>query len=72
MVVSRLIEGEYFQLIRCFPVITIQKSKLNKKEFLDCIDRATLLFVREGEKKPIIIEITDGKMELRLILQWVP
>ena len=39
--------------------------KINKKEFLDCIDRATLL-VREGEKKPIIIEITDNSMELRI------
>ena len=29
------------------------------------IDRATLL-VREGEKKPIIIEITDNSMELRI------
>ena len=41
------------------------KIKINKKEFLDCIDRATLL-VREGEKKPIIIEITDNSMELRI------
>ena len=41
------------------------KININKKEFLDCIDRATLL-VREGEKKPIIIEITDNSMELRI------
>ena len=52
-------------MIRCFPAITKPKLKLIKKEFLDCIDRATLL-VREGEKKPIIIEITDNSMELRI------
>jgi len=41
------------------------KVTINKKEFLSCIDRATLL-VKEGEKKPIIINITDGSMELKI------
>ena len=41
------------------------KLTINKKEFLDCIDRATLL-VREGDKKPIIISITDNSMELKI------
>ena len=41
------------------------KVKINKKELLNCIDRATLL-VKEGDKKPIIINITDDKMELRI------
>ena len=41
------------------------KVKINKKEFLDCIDRATL-FVKEGDKKPIIINIQDGQMELQI------
>ena len=38
---------------------------VNKREFLSCIDRATLL-VKESEKKPVIIQITDGSMELRI------
>ena len=41
------------------------KVLINKKELLDCIDRATLL-VKEGDKKPIIINITDGAMELKI------
>lgn len=32
---------------------------------MECIDRATLL-VKEGDKKPIIINITDGMMELKI------
>ena len=36
-----------------------------KIELLDCIDRATLL-VKEGDKKPIIMNITDGNMELKI------
>ena len=41
------------------------KVIINKREFLDCIDRATLL-VKEGDKKPIIIHITDEGMELKI------
>ena len=41
------------------------KIRINKKEFLNCIDRSTLL-VKEGDKKPIIINITDGTLNLRI------
>ena len=37
----------------------------NKKELLNCIDRATLL-VKEGDKKPIIINIMDDFMQLKI------
>lgn len=65
MVVSRLIEGEYFRIDQMLSSDYETKLKINKKEFLDCIDRATLL-VREVDKKPIIINITDNDMELRI------
>lgn len=64
-VVSRLIEGEYFKIDQMLSSDYETKVKINKKEFLDCIDRATLL-VKEGDKKPIIINITDGNMELKI------
>ena len=65
MVVSRLIEGEYFRIDQMLSSDYETKLKINRKEFLDCIDRATLL-VREVDKKPIIINITDDDMELRI------
>ena len=65
IVVSRLIEGEYFRIDQMLSSDYETKISINKKEFLDCIDRATLL-VREGEKKPIIIEISYNTMELRI------
>lgn len=65
MVVSRLIEGEYFRIDQMLSSDYETKLTINKKEFLNCIDRATLL-VREGDKKPIIIHITDNKMELKI------
>ena len=63
-VVSRLIEGEYFKIEQMLSSDYETKVKINKRELLDCIDRATLL-VKEGDKKPIIMNITDGTMELK-------
>ena len=65
VVVSRLIEGEYFKIDQMLSSDYETKVRINKKEFLNCIDRATLL-VKEGDKKPIIINITDGVMELKI------
>ena len=64
-VVSRLIEGEYFRIDQMLSNDYETKIQVNKKEFLNCIDRATLL-VKEGDKKPIIINITDEGMELKI------
>lgn len=64
-VVSRLIEGEYFRIDQMLSSDYETKVKVNKKELLNCIDRATLL-IKEGDKKPIIINITDGGMELKI------
>ena len=41
------------------------KVKINKRELLDCIDRATLL-VKEGDKKPIIMNVTDDSVQLKI------
>ena len=65
VVVSRLIEGEYFKIDQMLSNDYDTKVKINKKELLNCIDRATL-FVKEGDKKPIIINIGDEIMELKI------
>lgn len=65
VVVSRLIEGEYFKINQMLSSDYETKISINKREFLNCIDRATLL-VKEGDKKPIIINITDGDLELKI------
>lgn len=64
-VVSRLIEGEYFKINQMLSSDYETKIVINKKEFIDSIDRANLL-IREGEKKPIIINITDGSLEVNV------
>lgn len=65
IVVSRLLEGEYFKIDQMLSNDYETKIQINKKELLDCIDRATLL-VKEGDKKPIIINITNTFMELKM------
>ena len=65
IVVSRLIEGEYFKIDQMLSSDYETKVRINKRELLNCIDRATLL-VKEGDKKPIIINIGDEVMELRI------
>lgn len=65
VVVSRLIEGEYFRIDQMLSNDYETKVQINKREFLECIDRATLL-VKESDKKPIIISITDDSMELKI------
>jgi DNA polymerase-3 subunit beta len=65
IVVSRLIEGEYFRIEQMLSSDYETKLTVNKRELLNCIDRATLL-IKEGDKKPIIIQITDGEMSLKI------
>ena len=65
IVVSRLIEGEYFKISQMLSNDYETKVKINKKEFFSCIDRATLL-IKEGDKKPIIINIDDDSMHMKI------
>ena len=65
IVVSRLIEGEYFKVDQMLSSDYATKISVNKKEFLDCIERASIL-IRENDKKPIILNIEESKMALKL------
>ena len=64
-VVSRLLEGEYYKISQMLSSDYETKITINKKEFLDSIDRATLL-IKESEKKPIILSITAGPLEVHV------
>lgn len=66
IVVSRLIEGEYFKISQMLSSDYETRITANKKEMLGSIDRATLL-IKESDKKPIILNITDGNMEVKVV-----
>lgn len=64
-VVSRIIEGEYFKIDQMLSNDYETKIEVNRKELLNCIDRATLL-VKEGDKKPIIINVNEDNIQLKI------
>lgn len=61
IVLSRLIEGEYYKIDRMLSSDYETKVTVNKREMLDCIDRTTLL-IKESEKKPVIIDVKDDSI----------
>lgn len=65
IVLSRLIEGEYYKIDKMLSSDYETKITVNKKDMLDCIDRTTLL-IRESEKKPVIMDVKDMNMGLAM------
>lgn len=65
LVVSRLIEGEYFRISQMLSSDYETKVHVNRRSFLDSIERASIL-IRENDKKPIIITINDEGMQLKM------
>lgn len=68
LVLTRLIEGEYFRIDQMLSSDYETKITVNRLQFMNCIDRTTLL-VRESDKMPVIFDITDESMELRIDTQ---
>lgn len=64
-VVSRLLEGEFYKIDQMLSNDYETKFTINKKEFLDCIDRASL-FIKESDKKPIIMNIENSNIYLKI------
>ena len=60
-----LIEGEYFRISQMLSSDYETKVTANRRELLDSIDRATIL-VRENDKKPLIINIEEQEMQLKM------
>ena len=64
-VVSRLLEGEFYRIDHMLSDDYETKFEINKKELLDCIDRASL-FIKESDKKPIIMNVENSNIYLKI------
>lgn len=64
-IVSRLLEGEYYKIDQMLSSDYETNFIINKKEFLDCIDRASLL-IKDSDKKPIIINVNNSNIYLKI------
>lgn len=65
---SRLIDGRYYTIDSMINTECETKITVNKRELIDCIDRASL-FVKESEKKPVILEIFETNIMISINTQ---
>ena len=65
LVISRLIEGEYFRIEHMLSKDYEIKLRVNRIKFLNSIDRATVL-IKESDHKPIIFEIENQGIRLKV------
>lgn len=65
-VVSRLIEGEYFQIEEIMNGDYDIKLQVNRLQLLSALERSMLL-ISESDKKPLIFDINDENMQLRIL-----
>mgnify|MGYP002625426389 CR=1 FL=1 len=65
IVVSRLIEGEFFKIDKMISNDYETKITVNRLEVIGAIERATVL-ASEGNSKPIIININEGNINIKM------
>ena len=65
VVVSRLIDGEYFKIDHMLSSDYETRVKLNKRDFMDNIDRAMIL-IRDSDRKPIIMNVEDNNVNMKV------
>ena len=63
--VTRLIEGEFFNVDNVITKDYSTKIKINKKDLYDGVDRSTII-AREGDKKAIVFTVNEDVMNIRM------
>ena len=66
--VSRLIDGKYYDIDKLLSNQCSTKISVRNAEMQKSMERS-LLFIKEGAKTPIIVNITDGEMNLSINTQ---
>lgn len=64
-VVSRLLEGKFYNIGQMISSDYETKLQINKMELLRCLDRSTL-FVKESDRKPVIFQIDNDNLNLKI------
>lgn len=65
LMLSRIIDGDYFRIESMLTSDYDTKITVNKKEFLDAIEQSTVL-IRENDKKPLVLKIEEEKLGVRV------
>ncbi|MCR5829178.1 MAG: DNA polymerase III subunit beta [Lachnospiraceae bacterium] len=64
-IISRTVEGKFFNISNMLAGDYDTVLKINKKDFLDSIERASLL-IRETDRRPVVIGIGEESIELKI------
>lgn len=64
-IVSKLVEGQYFNYEQMLNHDYETKIKVRKKDLFEGIDRGTLM-LREGESKPIVLDVFDKEIGISI------
>lgn len=65
IVISRLIDGEYFKIDHMLSSDYETRVKVNKRDFMDNIDRAMIL-IRDSDRKPIILNVEENNVNMKV------
>ena len=65
VVLSRLIEGEFIDVENMISMDYETEVRINRNLLMNCIERAMTL-VRDGEKKPVVLDIRNDIMDIDL------
>ncbi|MFR0866741.1 MAG: DNA polymerase III subunit beta [Eubacterium sp.] len=65
IIISRLIEGNFYNINQMLTNDYETKVTVNKRDLLECIDRATLL-LREAENKPVIMNVKNSEIKMEM------
>ncbi len=64
-IISRMVEGKYYNVKQMVSGDFDTILRINKKDFLDSIERASLL-IRETDRRPVVIGIGEESIELKI------
>lgn len=65
LIVSRLLDGKFFNIDNFLSVKEESRVKINRQEFLRCLDRSQL-FTKESDSRPIVLKIEEDHMDMMI------
>ena len=65
VIVSRLIDGNYFRVDQMIPMDFETKVKVNRREMIESVERS-ILFVNEEDKKPLVLDIANQEINMSI------
>lgn len=65
IMVSRLIDGDFFKIDSMLSNDYLTKITVNKRELLNSVERSSIL-ISESDKKPLIFKLEDDSLNLRV------